>query len=234
MYYFNNDIDIARGGRRRELGGTSNRSRGTPAQVRPGVLTRRAAAQLAAVGPTEDGSNALVRGAIRPGPAMHAGAGRTCSDPRIRSPHPALQMQTNSTDSWGAKPRNSLRPRDATLAAAPAAAELRANPGRSMSQLLQDRSAAAGARLTKSVAPKDVDAASASDPLAVADYAKDIFSYYQGVEPQFMVASDYMSKQVTRVVGGCRVCPGARHAIQWDCRMADLLTQRLWHPHRTT
>ncbi|KAL6782010.1 G2/mitotic-specific cyclin-1 [Auxenochlorella protothecoides] len=131
-------------------------------QVRPGVLTRRAAAQLAAVGPTVDGSNAL----------------------------------TNSTDSWGAKPRNSLRPRDATLgAAAPAGTEPRSNPGRSMSQLLQDRSAAAGAKPARPSAPQDVDAASASDPLAVADYAKDIFSYYQGVEPQFMVASDYMSKQ---------------------------------------
>lgn len=68
-----------------------------------------------------------------------------------------------------------------------------------MSQLLQDRSAAAGAKPARPSAPQDVDAASASDPLAVADYAKDIFSYYQGVEPQFMVASDYMSKQVWRL-----------------------------------
>ncbi|KAL4447373.1 hypothetical protein ABPG77_007406 [Micractinium sp. CCAP 211/92] len=136
---------------------------------RPGVLTRRAAAQLAAAG-TGNG-------------------------------------QAGNPGSWGAaKPRNGLRPRDSNVpvvsqaagAAAPPA-EKPAPAGRSMSQLLHERSEAAliAGKTKEQCVPAlpDIDSADAHDPLAATDFVADIFSYYKRVEPQLRVAPDYMSRQ---------------------------------------
>ena len=42
----------------------------------------------------------------------------------------------------------------------------------------------------------DIDALDRENPLAVADYVNDIYSYYKRVEPKFRVAHDYMKNQV--------------------------------------
>ncbi|KAL4443504.1 hypothetical protein ABPG75_011241 [Micractinium tetrahymenae] len=174
---------VAGGGSRRALGDIGNLVGGFSNKVqvgkeqagdakaaagRTGVLTRRAAAQLAAAG--------------------------------------APNGQAGNAGSWGAaKPRNGLRPRDSNVpvvsqaAAAAAPAEKPAPAGRSMSQLLHDRSEAAmsGGKTKKQCVPTlpDIDSVDAHDPLAATDFVSDIFSYYKRVEPQLRVAPDYMSRQ---------------------------------------
>lgn len=129
------------------------------AQSRTGVLTRRAAAQLAAAS----------------GTGAQAGG------------------------SWGTKPRNGLRPRDANVpvVAQEPAAEKRTG-GRSMSQLLASRSEAASAGKKQRSGPAplpDIDSVDAHDPLAAVDWVQDIFAFYKRTEPTTRVSPDYMSFQ---------------------------------------
>lgn len=81
-----------------------------------------------------------------------------------------------------------------------------------MSQLLLARSQTASSPrrsrksglkpMSTTPALHDIDTADAANPLAVADYACDIYSYYRRVEPGFQVAADYMTRQVRQVGGG--------------------------------
>lgn len=121
---------------------------------------------------------------------------------------PLHLVQAGNAGSWGAaKPRNGLRPRDSNVpvvsqaaAAAAPPADKPAPAGRSMSQLLHDRSEAAmsagKSREQRAPAVPDIDSVDAHDPLAATDFVTDIFSYYKRVEPQLRVAPDYMSRQV--------------------------------------
>lgn len=181
-------------------------------QGRPGVLTRRAAAQLAAAGTGNGQVGAarvlLVGGCGERGTCAHMVCAAPFSGPPLL-PSPFPNMQAGNPGSWGAaKPRNGLRPRDSNVpvvsqaagAAAPPA-EKPAPAGRSMSQLLHERSEAAlsAGKTKEQCAPAlpDIDSADAHDPLAATDFVTDIFSYYKRVEPQLRVAPDYMSRQVS-------------------------------------
>jgi hypothetical protein len=87
--------------------------------------------------------------------------------------------------------------------------------GSSLSSLLQSRSEAAAAK--RAAAPAagaaplsplpDIDSKDKHNPLAAAEYAHDIYSYYRRVEPRFAVPADYMKTQVRARRGTCR-----RHA----------------------
>lgn len=177
---------------------------------RTGVLTRRAAAQLAAAG-TGNGqvraeAGQRLKTASRRPPPQPPTPPRlpSLNPPRASPPRP----QAANAGSWGAtKPRNGLRPRDSNVpvvsqAVAGGAAEAKptAAPGRSMSQLLHARSEAAlsGGKSKKQCMPvlPDIDSADAADPLNACDFVSDIFGYYKRVEPQLRVAPDYMTRQV--------------------------------------
>lgn len=139
------------------------------AQGRTGVLTRRAAAQLAAAGPSNaQGADPGSWGAARPRNGL-----------RPRDSNVPVVSQA--------------------AAAAAAPAEKPAAAGRSMSQLLHARSEAAmsGGKSKKQCMPMlpDIDSGDAADPLAATDFVSDIFAYYKRAEPQMRVAPDYMSRQ---------------------------------------
>lgn len=181
------------------------------------MLTRRAAAQLAAAGT----GNAQVRGRVAASGALCSGRRIACppqlrivppcrrplvphqfARPNRRQPLPSCAQAANA-GSWGAtKPRNGLRPRDSNVpvVSQAAAAEKPAAAGRSMSQLLQSRSEAvmSGGKTKKQCVPTlpDIDTTDAADPLNATDFVADIFSYYKRVEPQLRVAPDYMTRQV--------------------------------------
>lgn len=132
---------------------------------------------------------------------------------------PVSSLQAGNGGSWGAaKPRNGLRPRDSNVpvvSQVAAAVEKPAAAGRSMSQLLHDRSEAAmsAGKTKKQCVPAlpDIDSADAHDPLAATDFVADIFSYYKRMEPQLRVAPDYMSRQVR---GSDATTPGCQHVVR--------------------
>jgi G2/mitotic-specific cyclin-B, other len=113
-------------------------------QSRSGVLTRRAAAQLAAANST---TNANQQG----------------------------------TDSWGTRPRASLRPRDQNIPVAP--------PKPSSGSPVMDH-----IRPQREALP-DIDKQDHGDPLAATAFIKHMFDFYRKAEPAARVAPDYMSRQ---------------------------------------
>lgn len=101
-----------------------------------------------------------------------------------------LLSYVQAHDSWGPKPRASLRPRDANIPVVAA-------PGpKSHSETLNERSAVVSARKPKVPSLPDIDAADRNNPLAATEFVHDIFAYYKRCEPKVRVASDYMSRQV--------------------------------------
>eukprot|EP00879_Flechtneria_rotunda_P019319 GHRR01020291.1.p1 GENE.GHRR01020291.1~~GHRR01020291.1.p1 ORF type:complete len:401 (+),score=105.56 GHRR01020291.1:116-1318(+) len=102
----------------------------------------------------------------------------------------------------GLKPQTSLRPRDPNATAAILRSKV-AQPNRpngvSLSSLLQTRAESASAK-AQAVPPAsplpDIDSNDKLNPLAAAEYANSIYSYYRRVESKFHVAHDYMQSQV--------------------------------------
>jgi hypothetical protein len=80
--------------------------------------------------------------------------------------------------------------------------------GKSLSSILQSRSEAALAEDSEEqlevVEPQpqsplpDIDSKDKHNPLAAAEYASDIFSYYKRIEPLFRPSPNYMKYQVRR------------------------------------
>eukprot|EP00879_Flechtneria_rotunda_P026701 GHRR01028521.1.p1 GENE.GHRR01028521.1~~GHRR01028521.1.p1 ORF type:complete len:411 (+),score=117.15 GHRR01028521.1:116-1348(+) len=103
----------------------------------------------------------------------------------------------------GLKPQTSLRPRDPNATAAILRSKV-AQPNRpngvSLSSLLQTRAESASAK-AQAVPPAsplpDIDSNDKLNPLAAAEYANSIYSYYRRVESKFHVAHDYMQSQAS-------------------------------------
>lgn len=123
------------------------------AQARPGVLTRRAAAQLAAVsGPSANNQN---------------------------------------NDSWGTRPRASLRPRDASM---PVVSNVLAP----MDAFESSAPISHHGRRVSDAMP-DIDSLDKKDPLAAVDFIHHMMAFYQRTEPVVRVAPDYMSTKQTDI-----------------------------------
>ena len=106
-------------------------------------------------------------------------------------------MLTDRTGSWGAtRPRsNLLKPREASNVSQSSRRQaFGSQTGRSMSSLLSSRSEAASRNKDASDLP-DIDEADKGNVLAVTEYVNDIYTYYRRIEPNFRVASDYMTNQ---------------------------------------
>lgn len=120
-----------------------------------------------------------------------------------------------ATQQGAAVKPSALKPRDPNLTAAvlrSRATSTSKKGGSSLSSLLQARSEHA---VTKRPVPlplsplPDIDSKDKNNPLAAADYAHDIYSYYRRVEPRFSVPSDYMASQVKNACWASddRFCP---------------------------
>ncbi|KAI7842522.1 hypothetical protein COHA_003876 [Chlorella ohadii] len=137
------------------------------AQGRPGVLTRRAAAQLAAAGN---------------GNAQAANAGSWGAT----KPHKGLRPRDSNVPVVSQQ-----------AAAAAAEKPAAAGRSMSQLLQSRSEAAVSGGKTKKQCVPAlpDIDTADAADPLNATDFVADIFSYYKRVEPQLRVAPDYMTRQ---------------------------------------
>lgn len=98
-------------------------------------------------------------------------------------------------DSWGTKPRASLRPRsDMAVVNAAAAPKSHSESLASRSEAVAMDSANKSTKSRPSI--PDIDAADKHDPLAATDFVQDIFAYYKRVEPKVRVSPNYMAHQV--------------------------------------
>jgi len=94
-------------------------------------------------------------------------------------------------DSWGTRPRASLRPRDTNIpvvaAVQPEQPAAQPAPAPVAAPALPARRASIGL--------PDIDSKDSNDPLAATDFIKYMYGFYTRVEPRVRVASDYMSRQ---------------------------------------
>eukprot|EP00887_Chlorella_sp_A99_P006048 scaffold22.g6048.t1 len=136
------------------------------AQGRPGVLTRRAAAQLAAAG-----GNA--------GAGQAGAAGSWGAKPRN-----------------GLRPRDSNVPVVSAQAPAAAEKKAGGRSMSQLLASRSEAATSTGKKQRSGPAPlPDIDSADAHDPLAATDWVQDIFAFYKRTEPQMRVSPDYMQKQ---------------------------------------
>lgn len=138
---------------RRALGDIGNARQGLaavgqkPEAGRSGVLTRRAAKQLATCGVTQEG-NAQAR------------------------------------DSWGGRPRTSLRPRDGNVSVVAAEQE---------GIVVEDDVVMEKRPAAQQI--DEVDVADAKNPLAAVDFVRYIYQSYRKTEQKVVLSSTYMSRQ---------------------------------------
>ena len=128
-------------------------------------------------------------------------------------------IQAGGNDSWGTRPRASLRPRDTNVpvvSSAPAPAPMEAvaeqhqqqasrpvptqAPTATTQQHQQQASAIPSTRPLPSTHPAspvvaDIDRADKKDPLAAVPFVQHMMTFYKRTEPRVRVAHDYMSRQ---------------------------------------